>query len=142
MASQLYLVEDHDLMRSSMTAYLNSEDNLTVVGVAEDGEEALEALTSGTLQPDLVVIDIALPGMSGIDLLRRLREHDNTAVCLMLSGHAEEAYVESAKAAGAHGYVMKGQPDEYLRAVHTILDGEIYRSDTVAAMWDRAPEPS
>ena len=138
MASSIYLIEDQDLMRDSMQAYLSAEDDFEVVGVASDGEEALDALL-GTSPPDLILIDVSLPGISGIDVLKRLRDTHPSAACLMLSGHVEEAYVEAAKAAGARGYVMKGRPDEYLTAIRTILDGETYRSDTVGALWDRDP---
>jgi DNA-binding NarL/FixJ family response regulator len=137
MPSHIYIVEDQDLMRQSMRAYLDGADGLEVVGVAESAEEALDDLQGSDPAPDLVLIDVALPGVSGIELLRRLND-DAGLSCLMLSGHAEQTYVEEAKAAGARGYVMKGEPEEYHRAVMAILDGGTYRSETVAAMWDRA----
>lgn len=137
MAATVFLVEDQTLMRESMHAYLNAEDDLDVIGVAEDAETALDALKD--IAPDLVLIDVALPGMSGIELLRTLREQAPDAQCLMLSGHVEQTYIEAAKRAGARGYVMKGKPDEYLDAIHAILAGGTYRSDTVASMWDDAP---
>jgi len=138
MAATVYLVEDQTLMRESMHAYLDAEDDLDVIGTAADAESALDALDAHI--PDLVLIDVALPGMSGIDLLRTLRDRAPHAHCLMLSGHVEQAYIEAAKKAGARGYVMKGQPDEYLDAIRVILGGDVYRSDTVAKMWDSAPD--
>jgi DNA-binding NarL/FixJ family response regulator len=141
MASSIYLIEDQELMRDSMKAYLDAEDDLHVAGVAERGEEALDDLADGPL-PDLLLIDVSLPGMSGIEFLQRVREAHPDVVCLMLSGHVEETYVEAAKGAGARGYVMKGQPAEYLKAVREILDGGTYRSDTVASMWDKAKTPT
>jgi DNA-binding NarL/FixJ family response regulator len=137
--SRIYLVEDHDLMRSSMQAYLEGEDGLEVVGAAESAEAAFDALEGQDESelPDLVLIDVALPDASGIDLLKRLREVHPSLQCLMLSGHAEESYVEASRTAGASGYVMKGEPSEYVEAVRTILEGEMYRSETVATMWDR-----
>jgi DNA-binding NarL/FixJ family response regulator len=138
---EIFLVEDHDLMRSSMQAYLGGEDDLEVVGAAESAEAAYDALndlSEDDRLPDLVLIDVALPDASGIDLLQRLRNAHPDLHCLMLSGHAEESYVESSKSAGARGYVMKGEPDEYVRAVRAILDGDTYRSETVASMWDKA----
>ena len=136
MAASIFLVEDQTLMRESMHAYLNAEEDLDVVGVAEDAETALGAL--GDLDADLVLVDVSLPGMSGIDLLRKLRERTPTSRCLMLSGHVEQSYIEAAKQAGARGYVMKGNPGEYLDAIRAILGGDTYRSDTVASMWDDA----
>jgi len=137
--SRIYLVEDHDLMRSSMQAYLEGEDDLEVVGAAESAETAFDVLESQDAMslPDLVLIDVALPDASGIDLLKRLREVHPTLQCLMLSGHAEESYVEASRAAGANGYVIKGEPAEYVEAVRSILGGDEYRSETVATMWDR-----
>lgn len=142
MTATIYLVEDQELMRESMQAYLNAEDALHVVGTAERAEDALDALSDNDTPPDLVLIDVSLPGMSGIELLQELRQIHPDATCLMLSGHVEETYIEAAKAAGAKGYVMKGQPSEYLDAIRTLLDGGTYRSNTVAAMWDKAPRAS
>jgi len=138
MASNIYLIEDQDLMRSSMKAFLEGESDLSVVGTAESAEEALSDFESfdDSTMPDLVLIDVALPGMSGIELLETLLARYSDLACLMLSGHAEESYVKAARGAGAQGYVMKGRPNEYLEATRTILDGKTYRSDTVGTMWD------
>lgn len=143
MAHTIYLVEDQDLMRSSMRTYLSSEDDFSVVGAADSGEAAIHDLVdSGEVPPDVVLVDVALPGMSGIDLVAQLRKAHPSLACLILSGHAEEAYVEAAHQAGAKGYVMKGKPDEYIRAIRAILAGESYRSETVASMWDNAQATS
>lgn len=141
MASSIYLIEDQHLMRDSMKAYLDAEPDLEVVGTADRGEEALEDL-NGEALPDLLLIDVALPGMSGIEFLKKLRAAHPDVACLMLSGHVEETYIEAARSAGARGYVMKGQPDEYLEAIRAILDGGTYRSETVATMWDDAGDES
>lgn len=139
----IYLVEDQDLMRSSMRTYLSSEEDFDVVGTADSGEAALSDLTEATdTLPDVVLVDVALPGMSGIDLVKKLRDAHPTLACLILSGHAEEAYVEAAHEAGAQGYVMKGKPDEYIRAIRATLEGDSYRSETVASMWDNAQATS
>ncbi|PEN12915.1 response regulator [Longibacter salinarum] len=140
MTATVFLVEDQTLMRESMQAYLNAEDDLEVSGVAGRAEDVLDRI--GDDVPDLFLIDVALPGMSGIDLLRRLRQRHPDARYLMLSGHVEQTYVEAAHNAGASGYVMKGKPDEYLDAIRQILAGKTYRSDTVASMWDQAATTS
>ncbi|MFO8231568.1 MAG: response regulator transcription factor [Longimonas sp.] len=142
MAYAIYLVEDQDLMRSSMRTYLSSEEDFEVVGTADSGEAALNDLTEASAPPDVVLVDVALPGMSGIELVHRLREAHPDLVCLILSGHAEEAYVEAAHGAGAQGYVMKGKPNEYIRAIRATLAGDSYRSETVASMWDNAQTTS
>ena len=140
--TRIFIVEDQDLMRSSMRTYLSAEDDFDVVGTAESGEETLEQIATLNETPDLVLIDVALPGMSGIELLRKLRASHPEAACLMLSGHAEEAYVEAARTAGAHGYLMKGQPDEYIDAIREIIAGNSYRSTTVASVWDKTEAAS
>lgn len=143
MAHTIYLVEDQDLMRSSMRTYLSAEDDFDVIGTADSGEAAIHDLVeSGQALPDVVLVDVALPGMSGIDLVGQLREAHPSLACLILSGHAEESYVEAAHQAGAKGYVMKGKPDEYIRAIRATLAGESYRSETVASMWDNAQATS
>ncbi|MES3629410.1 MAG: response regulator transcription factor [Longimonas sp.] len=135
----IYIVEDQDLMRSSMRTYLSSEDDFTVVGTAESGEAALRDLNEDVESlPDIVLVDVALPGISGIELVQKLRAMHPGLTCLVLSGHAEESYVEAAHEAGARGYVMKGKPDEYIEAIRVTLKGESYRSEAVASMWDEA----
>lgn len=136
MPSTIYLVEDQDILRSSLHMYVDNEDDLNVVGSAEDAPTALEEIDAQV--PDLVLIDVALPGMSGISLLNQLREDHPDLACLMLSGHSEDQYVQQAVDAGAQGYVRKGDPDEYLAAIEAVLDGSTYVSDAVEKQWRRA----
>jgi DNA-binding NarL/FixJ family response regulator len=136
MPSSIYLVEDQDILRSSLHMYVDNEDDLNVVGSAEDAPTALEEIDAQV--PDLVLIDVALPGMSGISLLNQLREDHPDLACLMLSGHSEDQYVQQAVDAGAQGYVRKGDPDEYLAAIEAVLDGSTYVSDAVEKQWRRA----
>lgn len=136
MPSTIYLVEDQDILRSSLHMYIDNVDDLNVVGSAEDAPTALEEIENQ--MPDLVLIDVALPGMSGISLLNQLREDHPDLACLMLSGHSEDQYVQQAVDAGAQGYVRKGDPDEYLAAIEAVLDGSTYVSDAVEKQWRRA----
>lgn len=127
-----------------MRTYLSSEDAFEVIGTADSGEAAVHDLVESgdTPLPDVVLVDVALPGMSGIELVKALRDEHPSLACLILSGHAEESYVEAAHQAGAKGYVMKGKPDEYIRAIEATLNGDGYRSDAVATMWDHAQAAS
>lgn len=136
MPSAIYLVEDQDILRSSLHMYIDNVDDLNVVGSAEDAPTALEEIENQ--MPDLVLIDVALPGMSGISLLNQLREDHPDLACLMLSGHSEDQYVQQAVDAGAQGYVRKGDPDEYLAAIEAVLEGSTYVSDAVEKQWRRA----
>jgi DNA-binding NarL/FixJ family response regulator len=136
MASKIYLVEDQDILRSSLHMYIDNEEGLHVVGSAEDAPTALEEI--GSFDPDLVLIDVAMPGESGLSLLRDLRAADSDRACLMLSGHSGDEYVQQAVDADAQGFVRKGDPNEYVSAIHAVLSGDTYVSDAVEKQWRRA----
>jgi DNA-binding NarL/FixJ family response regulator len=127
MADRIYIVEDHQVMRSTLELFVDREPAFDIVGTTDNAEDALAALQDDP--PDLVVVDVSLPGMSGIDLVRKLRAEHPDLLCLMLSGHAESVYVSDAMDAGARGYVMKGDPNRILDAIRVVLDGDIYLSD-------------
>ena len=130
MPSQLFIVEDHPLMRRMIGEFIQeTSSDLTVCGMAATGEEALEQLAEA--YADLVLIDVSLPGMSGIDLLVKLRARRADLPCLMLSGHQEKTYVQRALAEGARGYLAKGNPLEIVDAIRKVLAGEIYLSESV-----------
>jgi DNA-binding NarL/FixJ family response regulator len=127
MPSRIYIVEDHRVMRTTLELFVGREDEYEVMGTSDNAEEALDALLPDP--PDLAVVDVSLPGMSGIELVRRLRAEHPDQLCLMLSGHAESVYVSNALDAGASGYVMKGDPERIIEAIGVVLDGETYLSD-------------
>ena len=115
------------MMRRMLKDYIQAEPDLEVCGTAASGSEALEALSDGTA--DLVVVDMSLPKMSGIDLVEVLLARQPALRCLMYSGHSEPSYVKRARAAGARGYVLKGGPDELPKAIRQVLGGEEYLSE-------------
>lgn len=125
--TRLLVVEDNAVLASTMVRFLRDQGDLTVVGVATTAEAALEQLE--TLVVDLVLVDVALPAMSGIDLVAIVHKRYPELPCLMLSGHNEIDYVRRALAAGAKGYVVKGSPLTIKVAVKRVLAGEIYLSD-------------
>lgn len=135
MPQHVYVVEDHSVMRDMLCEFLASGEDIEVIGSAGDGQSALDDLESMDALPDLILIDVSLPGMDGIDVLRRVRETHGDVFCLMLSGHAEESYVREAQEAGARGYVIKGQPKAILEAVQVVLDGGTYHSDAIEDHW-------
>src|SRR5690606_32677053 len=108
----------------------------TVVGSAEDALRYLEALAKqdddGNNLPDLVLVDVSLPGISGIELVGKSNVAYPGLLCLMLSGHKEPAYVQRSLELGARGYVAKGNPPAIVEGVRRVLDGELYLSDDVA----------
>jgi DNA-binding NarL/FixJ family response regulator len=124
---KLLIVEDNAILASTLLRFLREQDGLTVAAVAPTAEAALEQLS--TLKVDLVLVDVALPAMNGIDLVEALHKQYPALPCLMLSGHNGIDYVGRALAAGAKGYVVKSSPQSILEAVERVLAGEIYLSE-------------
>jgi len=117
------LVDDHSLVRKGFRRMLEDESGIRVVGEANDGHEAVEAV--GALKPRVVVMDFSLPSMNGAVATRRIRQlHPETEV-LILSMHAEPSYVRTCLEAGARGYLLKNAMDlELVSAVHKVAAGE------------------
>jgi DNA-binding NarL/FixJ family response regulator len=129
MTSKIYLVEDHEIVREMVSNYITSLPDFEVCGMAATGEEALESLVDAEV--NLVLIDTSLPGMSGIDLVRKVLALRPTLCCVIYSGHGETAYIERATRAGARGYILKGNPDELAGALRQVLSGETYVSEAL-----------
>ncbi len=127
---RLVLADDHRMLREALAELLAREPDFEVAGEAASGREALEQV--GRLRPDLLVLDVGLPDMSGIEVARRLR-HSATKV-LVLSAHADKRFVQEALKAGAAGYVSKGAArTELASALRAVASGESYLSPEVAA---------
>jgi DNA-binding NarL/FixJ family response regulator len=118
------LVDDHSLVRRGFRRLLEDARDITVVGEASDGAEAVRLAEQ--LRPQLIVMDCALPGMSGLDATRRiLKKFPETAI-LMLSMHSEDTWVHQAMAAGARGYILKSAVDmELVTAIRRVVAGEV-----------------
>ena len=118
------LVDDHSLVRRGFRRMLEDEPDIAVVGEAGDGEEAI--LLSEKLRPRVILMDCALPGMSGLDATRRILEKLPDTIILMLSMHPEETLVRQALDAGARGYMLKNAIDlELGTAIRKVVAGEI-----------------
>ena len=115
----LLIVEDNAILANTLVTFLRNPGGLTVAAVVPSAEDALELLPQLTV--DLVLVDVSLPGMSGIELVAILREQYPKLPCLMLSGHKEAHYIQNALAAGAKGYVVKDNAVTLLAAVQRIL---------------------
>ena len=127
---QIYIVDDHPLMRKGLAMTLEKEVGFDVCGQAESAEVALTEILK--LKPDAAVIDISLPGMNGIELVKNLLHQEPNLKILIVSRHDEELYAERALRAGAKGYLMKLEAVEVLvSAVRQILNGGIYLSDKI-----------
>jgi DNA-binding NarL/FixJ family response regulator len=124
-------VDDHPVVRRGLAQLLSDEPGLDVCGEANNGHEARELVAE--TQPDLAIIDLALPDVDGIDLIKSLRGRHPGLALLVLSMREEEIYAERALRAGARGYVTKGRPpEELLHAIETVLDGHVYLSTEMA----------
>ena len=139
MGCRIYIVEDHVLMRDVLSEFIEGVPALDLCGAATTAEEALERM--GQANPDLALIDVSLPRMSGIDLVRELHQRQPELPCVMLSGHQEVTYVERALEAGARGYVLKGDPFEIPRAIQCVLNGGTYLSGTMRGKIWGQPDP-
>ena len=129
---KVFIVEDHPVFREGLVQVINSEDDLTVCGESEDAEHALEAIPD--LKPDLVLVDISLPGKSGLELIKELRARNGSVKLLVLSMHDEALYADRVLRAGGDGYIMKQEdPEEVIHAIRDVLAGRIYVSDEVMA---------
>jgi len=118
------LVDDHSLVRRGFRRMLEDEPDIAVAGEAGDGEEAIRL--SEKLRPRVILMDCALPGMSGLDATRRILEKFPDTIVLMLSMHPEETLVRQALDAGARGYMLKNAIDlELGTAIRKVVAGEV-----------------
>jgi DNA-binding NarL/FixJ family response regulator len=130
--TKIFIVEDHPVFREGLEQVLNKEPGLTVCGAAESTAEALKAIVR--LQPDLVLVDIGLPGRSGLELIKELRAADQKVKLLVISMHDEALYADRVLRAGGDGYIMKQEdPEEIIHAIRDVLSGHIYVSEEVVA---------
>lgn len=127
---RLFVVDDHSVMRRGFQFLIEAEKDLELCGEAASAEEALAHIPEA--QPDLVVADIALGGMNGLELVKRLGALVPGLPVLVVSLHDEGYYAERALQAGARGYVMKGEDDRVLiEAIRRVLGGGVAFSDAV-----------
>ena len=129
---RVLVVDDHPIVRQGLALMIDQEPDLEVCGEAEEAASALAAIAA--TRPDVVLLDISLPGPDGIDLLKAIRAGDPHLPVLVLSMHDESVYAERALRAGANGYIMKQEATEnVLVALRRILRREMYVSDRIAS---------
>jgi len=138
---QIFIVEDHPVFRGGLAQIVNSETDLKVCGMAGSAERAFPAIAR--LHPDLVLVDITLPGKNGIELIRRIRKTDRKVKFLVISMHEEALYADRVLRAGGDGYIMKEEdPGEIIDAMRDVLAGRMYLSEAVLASRSKAPAQS
>jgi two-component system nitrate/nitrite response regulator NarL len=130
---RVVLADDHVFVRDGIKSLLENEANITVVGEATDGLEALAIIDQ--LQPDLLILDIRMPNLTGIEVVEQLRSKNNQVKIVMLSMHESEEYVLKSIKAGADGYLLKGSSkEEFLKALHTVSNGGKYFSGDISSI--------
>ncbi|HKI56771.1 MAG TPA: response regulator transcription factor [Trueperaceae bacterium] len=122
---RLFIVDDHAIVRAGVRMLLNAQSALQVVGEAESAEEAIEALSE--VEPDIVLLDLSLPGMNGIEAVRVLKKQLSRARFIALSMHEDPEYVQGFLEAGGSGYVPKSSLETQLvDAILAVSRGEYY----------------
>lgn len=119
---KLLLVEDHHIVRRGLVFFLKTKEEFEIIGEAENGEEALAFVQKE--RPDVVLMDVSMPKMDGIEATKRLKQQDATIKILMLSSFSEQDYVLPALEAGADGYQLKEvQPDQLVASIIAVYQG-------------------
>jgi two-component system invasion response regulator UvrY len=128
---KVLLVDDHELVRMGIKRLLSDVQGMKVVGEAGSGEEAV--LLAKEMMPDVVIMDVHMPGIGGLEATRKMIRHNPDIKVLALTIYEDEPYPSRLLQAGAAGYITKGcVPDEMIRAIRTIHSGQHYISPTIA----------
>jgi len=129
---RLLLVDDHDVVRAGLISFLDTQDGLEVVGEASNGIEAMKVALE--IQPDVIVMDITMPEMDGLEATRQLSEKCPNCDVLALTVHEDKQYFFEMMAAGAVGYISKqAAADELVDAIRTIHTGNVYLQPSLAS---------
>ena len=130
---RIVLVDDHAVLRSGLKALLDSEDDMVVVGEASTGEEAIEKAKH--LKPTVIVMDLSMPGMGGMEAMRQITSMGLGVKILVLTMHAEEEYLLAVLEAGGSGYVRKTSADQELsHAIRTVARDEVFLYPSAAKL--------
>lgn len=122
---RILLVDDHAILRAGLRALLDAETDMRVVGEAGSGEEAIDLLPH--VKPDIVVMDISMPGMGGVEATRRIMEREDPPYVLILTMHGEEEHLLAVLEAGGAGFVRKTNADEDLtKAIRTVAADQVF----------------
>lgn len=128
---RIFLVDDHPVFRDGLAKLINAEPDLTVCGEAGDARQALKSIRK--LKPALAVVDLSLPGKSGLELIKEIRASSKQEIKLLVVSMFDEAlYAQRVLRAGGDGYIMKQEdPQEIISAIRDVLAGHIYVSEDV-----------
>lgn len=122
---RLVIVDDHRLVREAWKRVLSRDERIEVVAVCENGQQAID--TARELKPDLMMMDITMEPVNGVDATRLIREFNSTVKIIGVSVHSDLAHVNAIMNAGANGYVTKNSSgDEMINAIMQIMEGKMY----------------
>jgi two-component system response regulator NreC len=128
---RLLLVDDHPILRAGLRMLLESAQDMTIVGEAGSGSEAIQAVRD--VHPDVVIMDVAMPGVSGIEATRRIKQSHPEVAVLALTMHEDEQYFFEMLNAGASGYIPKrAAPDDLTTAIRIVYEGNVFLHATLA----------
>ena len=129
---EIFLADDHSILRDGLKLILENEEEFNIVGEAGDGREAYEMIEK--LKPDVAVLDISMPSMSGIELSRHLKRYLPETKILILSRHDKDEYIKQVLQFGVEGYILKDDAsDELIKAVKEVMKGNLYLSPRLAS---------
>jgi DNA-binding NarL/FixJ family response regulator len=128
---RIFIVEDHTLLRAGLRALLSQDPDLEIVGEADNGRDAIRAI--GLLAPHLVLMDLSMPGMNGIEALMDIKRRNPETRVLVLTIHKTDEYIHESLRAGADGYILKDATHDELRvAIRSVLNGKTYLSPDIS----------
>jgi two-component system response regulator NreC len=133
MPSKILLADDHSIIRQGLFALLEKQPDIEVVGAVEDGRKAIELVRE--LKPDIVIMDITMPNLNGIDATHKIIEQAPQVKVVALSMHSSRRFVSEMLKAGAKGYILKECLfDELIEAIRTVIKGDIYLSHKITGV--------
>jgi two-component system response regulator NreC len=128
---RILLADDHNLIRRGLRLLIEQQPELTVVGEAEDGRQAVAQATS--LKPDVAVLDIGMPNLNGIEAAKQITEGESRTSVVILSMYSDETYILRALKAGARAYILKDSAEtDLVRAIQSVADGKSFFSPRVS----------
>lgn len=127
---EIIIVDDHGLLRAGLKNIIEQKANMIVIGEASDGRDAIKIVSK--LKPDVVVIDVAMPGLNGIEATKQIHKNNPEIKVIGLSMHSGKQFIQGMFKAGAHGYLLKdGDSDELLKAISTVIENKKFLSKDI-----------
>lgn len=128
---KIIIADDHAILLDGLKAMLQTDDQLQIIGEAEDGEKVVSLAES--LNPDVVILDINMPKLNGVEAARQIRAKNKKVKILMLTMYENESFITDAVSAGVNGYIFKMcDMEEFLKAVHSLAEGKDYFHEKVS----------